>query len=280
MHVSTAEREMEDAGWRGRVGWIQPPRGTLDPFEFMQIAPPGLRVIPTITYMSVLSGDGLDTDAVYGLAEQVEQASVILKEAGADILTQSGSPFSFLAGGYAGGLATQTRIEEKVGLPFVMMGLAMLNAAREFGYARVAVAATSYSEEWQGAFQQFLQDGGIEVVGIENWVQQGIFSSYEEVQRASHPQHSKVTVGMSYRAGRTVMRKHPDADCLFMLGGAIVVLDIIEALEQDLGVPIVTAPGAQFWEVLKRLGIGAPIRGYGSLLASLEQKDRRRSAEL
>lgn len=149
------------------------------------------------------------------------------------------------------------------------MGLAMLNAANEFGYKTAAVAACPYREQWLPDYRQFLEDGGVQVAGIENWVQQGIFRNQQEVDRAVHPQHSKVTLGMTYQAGLRPVRKCPDADCLFLLGGAIVALDIIEALEQDLGIPVIAAANAQFWEVLKRLGIGPPIRGYGSLLESL-----------
>ena len=37
--MNTVQREMEHAGWRAKIGWIQPLKGTLDPFLFGHIAP-------------------------------------------------------------------------------------------------------------------------------------------------------------------------------------------------------------------------------------------------
>lgn len=80
--MNTVQREMEDAGWRARIGWIQPPKGTLDPFLFTQIAPPGLRVIPTLIHVSGLSddlpwGQQLKTGAGDAISTQVVEASVV-----------------------------------------------------------------------------------------------------------------------------------------------------------------------------------------------------------
>lgn len=274
--MNTVHREMEDAGWRGKVGWITPPGGSLDPFEFLQIAPPGLRVIPTMTYVPGFADASNEDKAknIVSAAAQIEECSVVLKGAGVDVIAQSGGPFAYLGGGLAGGRAVQARIQDKVGLPLVMMGLAMLNAANEFGYTRAAVAATYYNDTYRDGFKRFLEDGGVEVAGIENWVQQGIFRSQEDVNRSTQPLHTKLTLGMSYKAAVTAARKCPDADCLIVCGGAIPIISIIEALEEDLGIPVITGVGALFWETFKTLGIGAPIHGYGSVLASLERRLR------
>lgn len=258
---------MEDAGWRGKIGWIQPPGGALDPFEFLQLAPPGFRIIPTMTNAPGLAGT-VSSDMYYAIIDQVQQVSHILKEAGADIIAQSGSPMTFLQG-LVGARAMHSRIEDAVGIPFVMMGLAMLKAANEFGFERAAVAAAGYPDEWRDAFKRFIEEGGVSVLGIENWVQQGIFRTQEEASRALQPLHSKVTLGMTYKGAVTIARKCRDADCLFILGGAMVALPIIEALEEDLGIPVITAASATFWEIFKRLGTGAPVHGYGAILESL-----------
>jgi len=153
-----------------------------------------------------------------------------------------------------------------------MMGLAMLNAAKALGCTRAAVAGTYYNDEMRDGYEKFLEDGGVRVLGIENWVQQGTFPSQEDVNRNLFPPHSKYSLGMVYRAAVDIARKCPDADCVYILGGAIPALPVVEALEQDLGKPVLTNVGAQFWEVFHRLGIGAPINGYGCLLGSLERK--------
>ena len=46
-------------------------------------------------------------------------------------------------------------------------------------------------------------------------------------------------------------------------------LDIIDRLEQSLGVPVVHPQTARVWEIQKRLRIDEPMQGYGTLLAKL-----------
>jgi maleate isomerase len=58
----------------------------------------------------------------------------------------------------------------------------------------------------------------------------------------------------------------PDADALFISCGALRSLDIIEALEQKVGKPIICSNQAMMWDVLCRAGINDRIEGYGSLL--------------
>jgi maleate isomerase len=48
-------------------------------------------------------------------------------------------------------------------------------------------------------------------------------------------------------------------------------MDVIEALEQDTGVPVVHPVPARCWEIQRRLSIRQPVRGYGRLLADMIQ---------
>lgn len=53
---------------------------------------------------------------------------------------------------------------------------------------------------------------------------------------------------------------------MFISCTGIDALDVIEALEQDLGKPVVTSNQAAYWMCFKMAGIGEPIEGYGRLL--------------
>jgi maleate cis-trans isomerase len=46
-------------------------------------------------------------------------------------------------------------------------------------------------------------------------------------------------------------------------------LTVIQALEDDLGKPVVSSSMGQIWWPLKTLGIKAEIKGYGKLLRTL-----------
>ena len=59
----------------------------------------------------------------------------------------------------------------------------------------------------------------------------------------------------------------PDADAVFICCGALRTLDIVGALEDDVGKPAVVSNQAMMWDCLRLAGIEDVIPGYGSLLA-------------
>ena len=54
-----------------------------------------------------------------------------------------------------------------------------------------------------------------------------------------------------------------------MLGPAWRTLDIVEMLEQDLGVPVVHAIQAQCWDIQRHLTVRRPVQGFGRLVAEM-----------
>lgn len=67
-----------------------------------------------------------------------------------------------------------------------------------------------------------------------------------------------------YRFARSVYRE--GADGLFISCTNLRTAEVIEPLEKDLGVPVVTSNQASLWASLRRLGIRRKIRGFGRLL--------------
>ena len=57
-----------------------------------------------------------------------------------------------------------------------------------------------------------------------------------------------------------------DADAVFIAGTGFRCVAIIEALEAELGRPVVTANQASLWRCLRAAGVDAPVQHYGRLL--------------
>ena len=76
-----------------------------------------------------------------------------------------------------------------------------------------------------------------------------------------------------YRLAKAV--DTPDSDGVFISCTGFDALDVIEALEQDLGKPVVTSNQAAYWMCFRMAGIGEPIQGYGRLM----REPRHRSPE-
>ena len=64
------------------------------------------------------------------------------------------------------------------------------------------------------------------------------------------------------------IREHcpADADGVLIAGTGFRCVAILDALEQDLGRPVVSANQASLWHCLRTAGVRSPVEGYGSLL--------------
>jgi len=79
-------------------------------------------------------------------------------------------------------------------------------------------------------------------------------------------------VGMetARRLVATAMKEHPDAGCLYLAGGAWLTLPLVEELEEQFGVPIVSSQVAKAWYALHRIG-SEPVVAAGRLLSTRPQ---------
>ena len=72
-----------------------------------------------------------------------------------------------------------------------------------------------------------------------------------------------------YRYIKRAVLKHPGAQGIYMLGsGSWRVMDL-DALEEDLGVPVVHPVAARVWYIQRELHIHQPVKGAGRILETL-----------
>jgi maleate isomerase len=74
-----------------------------------------------------------------------------------------------------------------------------------------------------------------------------------------------------YRFAREMF--DPASDAVFLSCTNMKTVGAIEALEQDLGVPVVSAIQASFWHALSLAGVGVPVTGFGRLFQHRPQKE-------
>jgi len=58
----------------------------------------------------------------------------------------------------------------------------------------------------------------------------------------------------------------PDVDGIFVTGGCFRILESLDALEKDMGKPVVMTTAANMWRCLQLVGVKDPICGFGQLL--------------
>ena len=215
------------------------------------------------TQLRVGSDFGFTLDEIVGTGPEVSDCAAALAEAGAEVVIQLGTPFS-TAHGWEGGNVLRAQIEERIGVPFEMMGISVPSAANALGVTRAALASTYYSPEWVHRYSTFLREAGIETVHEESFVDQGLFPTHDASWAASfqgfEPDQLVATI-------RETAANAPGIDGIVVPGLPCRFLDRVEALEQEIGLPVVSYY-AIWWKCLTRLGLRSQ-EGNGALLAHL-----------
>lgn len=248
---------MPFGSWRGVVGVIKPTLrpGSLE--DFIRLLPEGIGVLPL--FLDIREGTAEQFDQVL---DSYEQPVKTLASAGVDLIHPEGAP-PFMVKGFAGERAVVERWERAHSVPVVTAGMTQLEAMQAMGLRRV-VGVTYFSGDINDTFARYFQDAGVEVVAME-----GLEVAFGDVQWLS-PRRV-------YAHAREAFLKHggrAEVDGIYMLGSGWQVLDIVETLERDMGVPVVHPVTARVWAVQHRLHVRETRRGYGRLLAELPPPSR------
>ena len=120
---------------RRRVGVIVVPRFfDTTSAELTKLAP---QVDVLHTQLRLGPDFGFTLPEIVAAAEEVEACAVSLAEAGAEVVVQLGTPFS-TAHGWHARRELQDNIEQRIGVPFEMMGLSVPAGLHALGTRRVA----------------------------------------------------------------------------------------------------------------------------------------------
>jgi maleate cis-trans isomerase len=220
------------------------------PFEFY-------RMVKDV--MLVGAGVGLqefsasDVKRVFAYSEELTEAMMGRE---IDLIMQSGVPLPILIGLDAhdelvGRLAKQT------GKPATSSVLGVVKAARHLGIKNIALA-NKWRPEMNKVLGDFFAREGVsvagaatDVMGPERFQKMGIKESFD----------------LGWELGRQALEKFPEADGLYIGGGAWMINSLVEPLEREFGKPVICNQNAMIWNTLHLVDFWKPIPGYGRLLA-------------
>ena len=233
----------------GTVGVVKPTYrpGSLE--EFIRLLPEGIGVIPL--FVDIRQGTKEEFDSVL---DAVEERVAKLAEIGVDLIHPEGAPL-FMALGARGERERVEDWQRRFGVPIVTAPMTQVEAMRALGLRRI-VGATYFRGELNDVYARYLTESGFEVLDMD-----GIDVPFEAVGQLSSQQ--------VYAHVRQAFLRHSRVDGIYLLGSGWRVLDIIEPLERDLGVPVLHAVAARVWAVQHRLRVHQPALGFGRLLAEL-----------
>jgi maleate isomerase len=235
--------------WRGVVGLIKPNYRPGSTEDLIRMLPEGIGVVPL--HIDIHDGTRKQFEASLPDYEKMVKKCADL---GCDIIHPAGSPpFQIL--GYNGEQKLIEQWERKYKRPVFTNGMTQVNAMRALKLKRI-VGASYFPGEINDNFAAYFREAGIDVLAMS-----GLDIEFAKVQTLSGVE--------IYRFIKKMFLEHRSAEGIYMLGPAWRTLDIIEPLEQDLGVPVVHHLPAQAWEIQKRLHVRQTKDGLGRLLREM-----------
>lgn len=236
-------------GWRAQIGAVSPTYVD-NAGDWFKVLPEGVNVV------FATLGVEEHTPAEFQKAQEiVEQAARGLVMLGVGAVVLGGSPLVTLAKGEGtAGLARE--LERETGIPVTTGQDAADLALKTLGIKRLLLV-TPYKESLNLGMKNHLEGAGFQVLCLKS-----AFCPGPKEMAALPPE-------LPYRLAREAFQEAPDADGIYIPNPKWQTMDIIEPLEEDLKIPVVTTIQASAWWGLKRLGVNEARAGYGRLFNHL-----------
>jgi maleate isomerase len=221
-------------------------------YEFYQLVPRGIMMVAVPLGLQEFTAQ--DVERVF---KPIDRQLDLLMERHVDIVQQAGVPLPLLIGPEALQRLLE-HIEARTKVPASSTVLDVVAATKRLGIRKVAVA-NKWTEAMNGTLGEFFAREGIAVVGANT--------------QPMHPSQfvkmpSDASLHLAYDLGRGALQRFPEAEGVYIGGGAWLTLPVIGRLEEEFGKPVITNQTATVWHVLHLLGCWQPIQGFGRLLLS------------
>ena len=236
-------------GWRGRIGLLVPSVNPVLEPEFQRVCPYGVSI----------HSARMQHQGTVNLANLVEM-NKHLKDATQQLLSIRPTVIAYgcTCGSFHSGIEEEERlvrtIEELANAPVTTASRAVVEALKELRIKRLSIA-TPYITEINAQAKRYFEDRGFEILGIQGM----------QIQEAS--EIADVCPHEVYRFARKSCR--PGSDGLFISCTGLPTLEILGSLQEDLGIPVISASQATIWESLRLARVHAKIAGFGELLTRL-----------
>ena len=247
-------------GWRARIGLLTPAADLGPESEFQAMAPAGVSIhAARVPFQAMAPGGDMDEAIplapVRAFAEPpyVDDAAELLSQAPVHVIA-----YGFTSSSYTGSAKDDQVMAERLqgragGIPVVVTGTAALSAIETLGASKLALISPPwFSDELTEMGADYFRREGVDVVSAQT-------AKIPNGQRDFHP-------GILYEWVRGSVPE--SADVVFLGGNGFRAVSVIEVLEEDLGIPVLTANQVLFWKSLRTASLRAPVDGYGAIFGT------------
>ena len=236
-------------GPRGQIGAITPTY--LDEAQdWFRVVPEGVNVV-----FATLGVEEHTPQEFQKAREIVERAARGLIKLGVGAVVLGGSPLVTLVEGEGTG-EIAPELEKETGVPTTTGQHAAEMALQTLGIKKLLLV-TPYRESLNDGMKRRLHAQGFEVLCLKTALCPGPADM------------SRLSPEVPLRLAQEAFCEAPHAEGLYIPNPKWQTLDIIESLEKDLKIPVVTTTQASAWWALKMIKIKEARPGHGRLLTLL-----------
>lgn len=238
-------------GWRARIGLLQPNMvSDNNPYEFYLMAPPGVQMV-----LSSLGRQGIGNplDEYKKAMDGIEAPIRRVLSRHADCIVQAGVPPTVTAG-WDFEDELKARVAKWTSVPFATDIGCCIAAMHALGIQKVAVLA---GDNMMNGLPEYLSHAEIQVVASR------------PVRMEGEPESESLSV--PYRAAVALHRSAPPHDGIYIPGAFLPVVGVIEEMEGNMEIPVVTSAQAMMWRGLAMAGVNPGlVVGFGRLFDTKE----------
>lgn len=230
-------------GVRAQLGVIVPSTNTTIEPEFHHFAPPGVASFATRVPVAETENEDEKVATVVAMRDRLPAAAAELAGLQPNVVAFACTSASFLGGRDVDALTCE-RLTAITEVPSFTTSTAVVAALRSVGARRLAVV-TPYVQPLADGACAYLEQSGFEVVARADM---GLLSNLDK---------GRLPADASARLARTVDVSRADAVLISCTNWR--TLDHADALERDLGLPLVTSNLATLWAALVLAGVEGPF---------------------
>ena len=233
-------------GHRARIGYTSPLFVTeVFAYEFYAIVPKGVTLMVTTLDIITRSNDEVENSFDKSLRAAQEMA-----KGGADVVVLGGNPINLTLG--VENLADLIAgLERKIGTRVTTSTTSQIKALTTLGASKIATVHP-FTEAHASRHEDSIRKFGFEPAGTI-----GAGSELRDVGR--------IPKATALDLARKVKHANPDADTIHFACAHWAVAEIIDTVEDELGVDVMTSHQAILWQALRAAGVDDAITGFGRL---------------
>jgi maleate cis-trans isomerase len=238
-------------GWRAKIGLILPSQEEgQTSYEYRSMSPEGVVMLET----RVMGYGNLTMDLLMRMRKDALYGAEVLAVARPDVITYEPTAASFILG-VKGDREFIDDVQTKTGIKTTTGASSVAAALSELGTHKLLLCART-TEEITVKEISYLEDFGFEVV-----------HHYSLGEEENYVSLKRLTPWELCRKLVKVREQCSEAEAILVTGGAFRTVEMLETLEKQIGIPVVTTVSGNMWRCMQLAGIKDPIPGFGQLLA-------------